>query len=166
MIDIFGIELALDAKFFLVIAAVVAGGLVRGFAGFGSALVIVPPLAILFGPQVAVAMEVIIEIPVTLSLLPAAVKHAKRDVIFPMLVAILVAIPIGTLALKLLDPEPMKIVSCLRCNSASRRWLRVADRLRAVSQAVSFRVLQVWVDRQEYWHCCPEVMSQRSRAAT
>lgn len=109
MIDIFGTQIALDSTFALAMAAVFAGGLVRGFAGFGSALVIIPPLTLLFGPQLAVAMEVIIEIPVALMLLPSAVKNAQRRTVIPMLLAIIVTIPIGALALTFVDSGTMKI---------------------------------------------------------
>ena len=51
-------------------------GIIRGFTGFGSALIAVPTLAYLYGPAAAVVIEVLIEIPVVLYLLPAAIRAA------------------------------------------------------------------------------------------
>ena len=77
MMELFGIEIALDYKLAVLAVAVVVGGIVRGFTGFGSALIIIPALTILFGPRQAVAMHIVMEIPVLLNLLPAAIRHAE-----------------------------------------------------------------------------------------
>ncbi|MEK9725535.1 MAG: hypothetical protein VW405_18935 [Rhodospirillaceae bacterium] len=43
--------------------AVVFGGVIRGFAGFGPALVIVPIVALVYDPKTAVVLHTLIEIP-------------------------------------------------------------------------------------------------------
>ena len=84
------------------IAAV--AGLVRGFAGFGSALIYMPLIAAVYGPLVAAPTLLLID---TLCSLPFAIQAApqsnRREV---GLVAIggLVALPFGALALIYLDP--------------------------------------------------------------
>lgn len=109
MIDLFDIQIAIDYKLALIFAAVLAGGLIRGFAGFGSALLIVPAFALVFSPREAVAMEVIIEIPAMLTLMPAAVRDAQRPLIRPMLLSLILTVPLGALALVTFDDAIMKI---------------------------------------------------------
>ena len=99
-----------NAQLLAVLFAVSLAGFVRGFTGFGSALIIIPALTLVFGPKPAVAMHAIIEIPVVLTLAPAAIRHADRSAVLPMLAALAVATPIGALVLRFLDPEPLKIV--------------------------------------------------------
>ncbi|CAN0478585.1 unnamed protein product, partial [Discosporangium mesarthrocarpum] len=70
MIELFGESINLNIDLALIIVAVCIGGFIRGFTGFGSALVIVPSLALVFSPREAVAMHAVMEIPVILSMLP------------------------------------------------------------------------------------------------
>lgn len=106
---VLGVPIVLDGQLALAALAVFAGGLLRGFAGFGSALVMVPVLALVFGPRAAVVMHAIVEIPVIASLLPSAIRDSRAATIRPMLVALAVTTPLGALALKLADPELMKL---------------------------------------------------------
>ncbi|MGB7301326.1 MAG: sulfite exporter TauE/SafE family protein [Burkholderiaceae bacterium] len=109
MIELFGTQIALDYKLAFLMVSVLLGGIVRGFTGFGSALIIMPALTILFGPRQAIAIEALIEIPVALALLPSAVRHADRRVVTPMCLVLVLAIPFGALALIHIAPNLMKI---------------------------------------------------------
>lgn len=109
MITLLGLEIALDLWFWLAAVAVAVGGFIRGFAGFGSALAIIPVLAVSFGPQAAVAMHAIMEIQVILRLLPDAVMRSERRTVGPMLIALLVTTPLGALALRFVDPAVMRV---------------------------------------------------------
>jgi uncharacterized membrane protein YfcA len=84
-------------------------GIIRGFAGFGSALLAVPALSLIFDPAQAVVIEVLIEIPVSIGLLPVALRGAARRTVLPMLISFLVFVPVGAMLLKTFDPAPMKI---------------------------------------------------------
>ncbi|MDH3579233.1 MAG: sulfite exporter TauE/SafE family protein [Hyphomicrobiales bacterium] len=99
-----------DSRIIIALAAVALGGFLRGFTGFGGALVIVPVLSILFTPREAVAMHVVMEIPGVLQLMPTAVRHAERKIVLPMLAALLVTTPIGVLLLVLINQDTMRIV--------------------------------------------------------
>ncbi len=109
MTEIFGVGITLDDRMALVLAAVFAGGFVRGYTGFGSALIIVPGLAYLVGPREAVLMHAIIEIPVILGLIPAAIKSADRSVSVPMIAMLALTTPIGALILSSIDTGSLKI---------------------------------------------------------
>jgi uncharacterized membrane protein YfcA len=109
MIEILGVPVALDYRLALVVVAALVGGLIRGFAGFGSALLIVPALTLTFSAREAIAIELILELPVILALLPAAVRDAERRTVGPMILCLLLAVPIGALALVFVDDATMKI---------------------------------------------------------
>lgn len=96
-----------------VLAAVALGGFLRGFVGFGAALVIVPVLGLAVGPRAAVAISCIIGFPAVLQLLPEAVRRAERPVVLPICAAIFLATPIGSTVLVSVDPGLMQIVIAL-----------------------------------------------------
>ena len=58
---------------FLVATAVAAvAGMVRGFAGFGAAMMMTPVFSALYGPEMGVALCLLLEIADALPLLPRA----------------------------------------------------------------------------------------------
>ena len=65
-----------DLNLALAIAAVFVAGLSRGFIGFGAGLIIIPALAILYGPIESVLIMTLIEVPATAYLLPTAIADA------------------------------------------------------------------------------------------
>ena len=93
--------------------AAVAGGLVRGFTGFGGALVMVPVLSLVLGPGTALAAVCASGVPVILQLLPAALRHAERAFVLPFATAAFAAAPVGTLVLVAVSPGAMKIAISL-----------------------------------------------------
>lgn len=100
--ELFDLRLAAAA-----LAAVVAG-LMRGFAGFGSAMLMAPIYAILFGPAEMVAILCMIELPVGLQLLPGALKDVEWRFVGPMSAAAVLFLPAGGWLLLTLDPEVLK----------------------------------------------------------
>ena len=91
----------------LLIAAVVAAaaGLMRGFAGVGSGMLMAPFFAILFGPVQTVAVIILMEIVVTAQLLPGVRREINWRVIAPMGVAAALFMPAGSWLLVTLDPD-------------------------------------------------------------
>lgn len=108
-LTLFGTPVTVDSTILLLWAVIFLAGIVRGFSGFGSALIAVPILAYLYGPAAAVVIEVLIEIPVVLYLLPNAVRNAHHKTIGPMLAMFAVGVPLGAALLSWVDPHPMKI---------------------------------------------------------
>lgn len=100
---------ALDGWLALAALAVLAGGFLRGFSGFGSAQIVVPVLAMVFGPRAAVAMHGIMEIPVILYLARNASGAVERRTVAPMLAALLLTTPLGALVLKAADPDWLRL---------------------------------------------------------
>ena len=89
--------------------SIAVGGFLRGFLGFGAALVIVPTLSFALPPVVAIAILVIIEIPTILYLVPTSIRDSNLKTVTPMLIGILIAVPVGTAVLIGVDPAKMKL---------------------------------------------------------
>jgi uncharacterized membrane protein YfcA len=92
------------------ISAVVAciAGMVRGFAGFGAAMLMTPIFSALYGPAAGVALCLLLELAVALPLLPAVVRLVDWPRIGLLMIAATVCVPLGNFVLTLADPEPMR----------------------------------------------------------
>lgn len=94
---------------FLVSAAVACiAGMVRGFAGFGAAMLMTPIFSALYGPAVGIALCLLLEIAVALPLVPGVVRLVDWRRIGLLLVAAALAVPLGTHTLTGVEPEPMR----------------------------------------------------------
>ena len=78
-------------------------GLMRGFAGFGSAMLMAPIFAILFGSAEMVVTVVAIELVVSLQLFPQVRRHADWKLLTPMSLAACLAMPAGVWLLASVD---------------------------------------------------------------
>ncbi len=85
------------------VAACVAG-VVRGLAGFGGALVLVPILSMFLGPVVAVPVLNIVDGVATFPLLPDAMRRCRWPEVIPLFVGALALLPFGITALRYVDP--------------------------------------------------------------
>ena len=113
MVTITGFDVELGTSLYIMMVIVYLAGIIRGFTGFGSALLTVPALAVLYGPVQAVAIEILIEIPVSLGLLPLARHEAERKTVLPMLGMFVLFVPFGTFMLTLINPEMVKVIISL-----------------------------------------------------
>jgi uncharacterized protein len=84
------------------------GGVLRGFIGFGGALVVIPVLASIFTPREAVAIHLVMEVPGTLQLLPVAWRDCDLKAVAPTIAAIVIGTPAGAYLLANLDPGLMR----------------------------------------------------------
>jgi len=94
----------------LVIAAatVLAAGLIRGFSGFGSALVNAPMLSLLWGPTIGVPIAALVEFVPAVQLTPRAIPIAQWRTILVMGVPALILIPAGMWLLVTLPNEVVR----------------------------------------------------------
>jgi len=106
--EVFGVML--DARLAAVCMAAFIGGFMRGFVGFGAALVVVPVLSLAYEPRLAVPAMTVVGIRTLFQLLPEAVRTAERPIVVPMALAVLLAAPLGTLILVSVSPVLMKVV--------------------------------------------------------
>ena len=95
----------LSPALFVAMGIAAAAGLMRGFAGVGSGMLMAPVFAILFGPVQTVAVIVLMEIVVTGQLLPGVRREIDWKVIAPMGAAAACLMPVGSWLLVTLDPD-------------------------------------------------------------
>ena len=95
----------LTTELLIAVGVAAAAGLMRGFAGVGSGMLMAPFFAILFGPVQTVAVIILMEIVVTAQLLPGVRREIDWKVIAPMGVAAALFMPAGSWLLVSLDPD-------------------------------------------------------------
>ena len=117
----------LDLSFlevFFGLVGIAAGGFLRGFLGFGAALLIVPVLSLVMAPVEAIAILVLIELPNIVYLIPRSMRECEFKTLAPMMCGLIIAVPLGTTLLVLVDPVKMKFVismCCIATFSTTRR---------------------------------------------
>jgi uncharacterized membrane protein YfcA len=84
------------------------GGLVRGTTGFGAAMVMTPPLALLVGARTAVPVTLLLETFAAAPMLPAALALARWRVIAPICASAVLTVPAGALLLALASPLTLR----------------------------------------------------------
>ena len=90
-------------SFWAAVAVTLVAGLMRGFAGFGSAMLMAPIFAILFGSADMVMTIVAIEMVVSLQLFPQVRRDADWQLLTPMSIAACAAMPLGVWLLASID---------------------------------------------------------------
>jgi hypothetical protein len=86
------------------IATVGVAGFVRGFSGFGSAMVIIPVLSLLFGVHEAASVSILTETVSAIGLLPGAVQKVEWKAVLPMALTGIVMVPLGAYTLAMVEP--------------------------------------------------------------
>ena len=97
-------------NFFLIVVVVVFSGLLRGFIGFGSGLLMVPILSYFYSPIFAMVFNIVIEIPATIYLTFVGAKKCNFKEISPMMFTMMLTIPFGTVFLVSIDEQVIKIL--------------------------------------------------------
>lgn len=104
MLDAYPAALALPGLWWLA-GAIVAAGLVRGFTGFGSALIIMPAASSVLDPFAALVFLTVVEFWGPLPNLPSALRTGRRDEVVRLLVGAAIGLPLGLWALSFLEPD-------------------------------------------------------------
>ena len=97
-----------DRRFWAALAIAILAGAVRGFSGFGSALIYIPLIAAVYSPPVAAVTLLLID---TFGAAPFSVRsfeHCSWREILPIYIAAAVAVPFGTMALLVFDPTALR----------------------------------------------------------
>ena len=96
----------------LVIAALIAtaAGVVRGITGFGGAMVMSPPLALLLGTWVTVPVALLLESLVALPMVIQTRRLVRWRLIAPICIAAAVTVPLGVHVLVSADPQLLRRV--------------------------------------------------------
>lgn len=89
------------------LAGFMAGG-VRGYSGFGSGMVMVPLLALMWGPVDAIAVTVGTGIIGSAPLAASSIRKANWTTLTPLMITALFFVPVGGMMLVVLDPVIVK----------------------------------------------------------
>ena len=87
----------LDLSFlqvFFGLVGIAAGGFLRGFLGFGAALLIVPVLSLVMAPVEAIAILVLIELPNIVYLIPRSVRECEFRTVAPMMCGLIISLKV------------------------------------------------------------------------
>jgi uncharacterized membrane protein YfcA len=89
----------------IAIGVATGAGLMRGFAGFGSGMLMAPVFAVLFGPVDTVAMVILLEIVATAQIMPGVRADIQWRFVASMGVVAAVFMPLGSWLLVSADPK-------------------------------------------------------------
>ncbi len=95
-------------EFAAIAAVALLGGMVRGFSGFGGALVITPVLSIVVGARIAVPAVVLMMLFSTLQLVPSTWPHVRWPRQWALSVAGCIGVVLGGFVLLRIDPELLR----------------------------------------------------------
>lgn len=85
-----------DPTIQVVAAAAFIGGAVRGFAGFGAAMIFMPVASAMIDPRVAAAAFLVTDFILTLPMAARAVRICDWRTVLPAVVAAMATVPLGT----------------------------------------------------------------------
>jgi uncharacterized protein len=103
----------LTEKTAIVLALVAFAGVLRGFSGFGSAMVLAPSLAVFYPLAQAVPLIVLLEVALSFQLLPAAMRLVVWREISVMSAAALPGLAVGAWLLAALPGQVLRIAISL-----------------------------------------------------
>ncbi len=112
MPEILGERLAYEGLGWL-ISGVFLAGAVRGFTGFGAALVYMPIAGQFMPPVWALITLVLMEVVGPLPNIPAAIRTARLDEVRRLATGALIALPLGLLILFAIDPALFRYGVCI-----------------------------------------------------
>lgn len=90
------------------LGAALAGGLARGFSGFGAALIFVPLASVALGPQRAAPLMLVMEVVAIATLTPGAWRIADRREVGWLALGVAAGTPLGAAVLALADPLALR----------------------------------------------------------
>lgn len=93
-----------DWRLALAAAVTAAAGVMRGFAGFGTAITLAPVFSLLWSPAIGVPTMLLMEALIGSQLLIGSWRHVNRRVAFPMALAACALVPAGAWILFAADP--------------------------------------------------------------
>lgn len=93
-----------ERRFWLAVAIAAVAGAARGYSGFGSSLIYIPLMSMLYDPKVAAASVILIDVACGVPYGVKAFPQCDWRDVGPLTAASLVTLPLGTYLLLVLDP--------------------------------------------------------------
>jgi len=97
-----------EPRFAAAAAVAIVAGLVRGFSGFGSALIYVPLMAAIYEPRIAALTLLIVDFTASAPFTVPLTRRCNWREVAPVSIAAICTIPIGVAALEYLDPNILR----------------------------------------------------------
>jgi uncharacterized membrane protein YfcA len=97
-----------EPRFIAAICIAVVAGAVRGFSGFGSALIYMPLVAAVYDPRIAAVTLLLIDTAGSAPFTVRAFTQCTWKEVLPIFLSAAIAIPFGTMALLVVDPTVLR----------------------------------------------------------
>jgi uncharacterized membrane protein YfcA len=98
----------LDMRLLYGALTIFAAGLIRGFSGFGSALINAPVLSLIWGPTIGVPVAALVEVAPAVQLTPKAIRIANWKSVWAFSIPALILLPAGTFILVSVPADEMR----------------------------------------------------------
>lgn len=98
----------LDSGMLVAVAMTAIAGVLRGYSGFGTAILLAPIYALLWGPRAGVPVMLLMELVTSAQLLPRSIRTADHRVVLPMGLTACIATPVGAWVLLTADQEILR----------------------------------------------------------
>ena len=95
------------------IGGAIAAGLVRGFAGFGTAMIFLPVVGLVLDPFAAVTVLLIMDLVGPLPAIPRALRDGHPADVTRLVSAMVLTVPIGVMILAYISPESFRYLVAL-----------------------------------------------------
>lgn len=102
-----------EPRYWAVVGAAVLAGLVRGFSGFGGAMMFMPIASLAYEPKLAAILLFIADDVAALAMMPDALRRCVWREVLPLGLSAVVAVPFGVALLVIADADVMRWTICL-----------------------------------------------------
>jgi uncharacterized membrane protein YfcA len=99
---------SLDHAFWIVAVLSLIAGTVRGFAGFGAGMIMIPFVSALYGPKIGASSILVADGILTIPYLLKSIRYCEPWTVAPVAAGAVLAIPIGAYLLTSVDPTPIR----------------------------------------------------------
>jgi uncharacterized membrane protein YfcA len=97
-----------DPRFLAAVFVAALSGFVRGFSGFGSALIYIPLIAAVYEPRIAAPTLLLIDLCGSAPFTMRSFAQCNWREVLPITIAAALAVPVGTMALIVVDPVVLR----------------------------------------------------------
>ncbi|WP_208979125.1 sulfite exporter TauE/SafE family protein [Stappia stellulata] len=138
LVDLFA-QLPEPGTLALLVAAIALAGAVRGFSGFGAAMIFMPAASSVIDPAAAAAGFLLLDTLVTLPLLAGAVRRCDWSTVLPACIGAMIMVPLGAAILARADTLALRwslstiVLIALALLVFGYRYTRAPGRLASVA---------------------------------
>ena len=101
-------DLYASSGYQIILAACLLAGLVRGFSGFGTSMILMPVIAAVYSPQTAVVLVFLIDSTAAIPVVIPELRRVEWKSLLPGFAGFLVVLPLGLAVLKFGDPVVLR----------------------------------------------------------